>query len=57
MAVKVDLAKAYDCLSWTFLQDTLQKTGIPSRLIDIIVQLSKSGDTTILWNGRKTEAL
>ena len=29
MVIKIDLKKAYDRLSWTFIKDTLEKAGLP----------------------------
>lgn len=37
MIVKVDLEKAYDRLSWKFIEDTLQDAGLPQLLIQIII--------------------
>ena len=38
MAVKVDLEKAYDRLSWNVISDTLQDIGIPGRLLSVIMK-------------------
>ena len=37
MAIKVDLEKAYDRLSWEFISDTLRKARIPPDLIQVIM--------------------
>lgn len=37
MAIKVDLRKAYDCLSWSFIRETLILADFPSDLITIIM--------------------
>lgn len=31
MAIKVDLEKAYDRLSWEFIKETLHYNGLPER--------------------------
>lgn len=37
MAIKVDLEKAYDRVSWTFHRDTLADIGLKKSLINIIM--------------------
>lgn len=37
MLVKLDVEKAYDKLSWTFIEDTLTKLGLPDNLIKTIM--------------------
>ncbi|GJY21319.1 ribonuclease H [Tanacetum coccineum] len=37
MAIKIDLAKAYDRLQWEFIRDTLFEMKIPPLLLDIIM--------------------
>lgn len=36
-AIKVDLDKAYDNISWNFVDKVLVKVGIPSKLCDLIM--------------------
>ncbi|XP_061347113.1 uncharacterized protein LOC133292688, partial [Gastrolobium bilobum] len=36
MALKLDLAKAYDRLEWSFIHDTLMEIGLPDNLIRLI---------------------
>lgn len=36
MAIKIDLEKAYDRLSRSFIKDTLEDIGLPNHLINII---------------------
>ena len=38
MAIKVDLEKAYDRLSWDFIHETLGVIGLPMDLIRIIME-------------------
>ena len=51
MAIKVDLEKAYDRLSWSFIQDTLRDVGIPENLVEVICWCITSSSMQILWNG------
>lgn len=37
MLIKVDIEKAYDCLSWEFVYETLHGVGLPSDLIHLIM--------------------
>ncbi|KAG5249134.1 non-LTR retroelement reverse transcriptase [Salix suchowensis] len=51
MAIKVDLEKAYDRLSWSFIRDTLVDARLPIDLIKIIMQCIESPTLSVLWNG------
>ena len=51
MTIKVDLEKAYDRLSWSFIRDTLIDARLPSDLIRIIMQCIESPTLSVLWNG------
>lgn len=55
--IKVDLEKACDRLEWAFIQETLQDVGIPSKLIDVIMQLLNRGTCKLLWNGEETDVI
>ena len=55
LAIKVDLEKAYDRLSWEFISDTLYKAWIPSDLIQVIMACMTSATMRVLWNGEATE--
>lgn len=37
MALKIDLEKAYDCIRWDFLEDTLVEVGLPSSLLRVVM--------------------
>ncbi|KAL9412228.1 hypothetical protein AB3S75_045787 [Citrus x aurantiifolia] len=56
MAIKVDLEKAYDRLSWEFIKETLEFVGLPTNFIRIIMECITSGSMQILWNGKLTES-
>ncbi|CAL1356334.1 unnamed protein product [Linum trigynum] len=56
MAIKIDLAKAYDRLDWTFLASTLAATGLPMHFIQVIMHCITSASFEVLWNGSCTES-
>jgi hypothetical protein len=47
-AIKVDLAKAYDRLRWSFIHDTLVEVGLPDHLINIIMQCVRTVTTNVM---------
>ncbi|XP_031127489.1 uncharacterized protein LOC116029578 [Ipomoea triloba] len=51
MIFKVDLQKAYDSVSWDFLDSNLENFGFPRRLIDLILFSLWESSISILWNG------
>ena len=53
MAIKVDLAKAYDCLEWSFVHHVLNAFHLPQMLIDLIMSCISSTSISILFNGGK----
>ncbi|XP_061376295.1 uncharacterized protein LOC133318322, partial [Gastrolobium bilobum] len=55
MAIKVDLEKSYDRISWNFLQDTLYDVGLPENLIRLIMLCVSSCTMNVLWNGACTK--
>ncbi|KAH9734521.1 putative ribonuclease H protein [Citrus sinensis] len=50
MAIKVDLEKAYDRLSWDFIHETLRVIGLPMDLICIIMECITTVSMQLLWN-------
>lgn len=52
--IKVDLAKAYDRLRWSFIHDTLTEIGLPRDLILLIMHGITSVKTNVLWNGSRS---
>lgn len=53
MAIKVDLAKAYDCLEWPFIHKVLNTFHFPQMLIDLIMGCISATSISILFNGGK----
>lgn len=53
--IKVDLAKAYDMLKWSFIKEVLIEVGLPVPLISFVMQCLTSVKTNVLWNGSRSE--
>lgn len=51
MIFKIDLEKAYDKISWEFLEKTLINFNFDRKWISIIMSYVTKGETVILWNG------
>jgi mannosylglycoprotein endo-beta-mannosidase len=54
-AIKVDLAKAYDKISWEFIWRILVDIKLPDALINVIMHSVTSVMTNVKWNGTRTE--
>lgn len=54
MALKLDVEKAYDRVSWEFINASLQAAGTPVFLISVIMNAITSS-LQILWNGIPTQ--
>ena len=54
MVIKVDLEKVYDCLEWSFLDDTLRHIRIGDKLHKLIMECISTPSFQI--NGEITEA-
>ena len=55
LAFKLDLEKAYDSISWDFLEATLYDLGFPQSIVKLIMNCVRSSSLSILWNGSKLE--
>lgn len=55
MAIKINLEKVYDQLSWNFIYETLKETGILLDLIHLVMGCITSARMNILWNEEVTE--
>jgi len=49
--IKLDISKAFDCVSWVFLLETLQALGFGQRWRDWIATLLATSTSRILLNG------
>ncbi|WJX47132.1 hypothetical protein P8452_33857 [Trifolium repens] len=54
-AIKVDLAKAYDKLSWEFIWRVLTEINLPDVIVNIIMHGVTSITTNVKWNGTRSE--
>ncbi|XP_038687586.1 uncharacterized protein LOC119986972 [Tripterygium wilfordii] len=55
MAIKIDLEKAYDRLSWEFIQDTLQEIGFTDAWVRNIMSCVSTSRMSIVWNGQQLD--
>ena len=51
MAIKIDLEKAYDCLEWNFIRDTLKLFNFPNHLTSLIMSCVSTSSISVLVNG------
>ena len=56
IAFKLDLEKAYDSISWEFLEATLRDFGFPGITTNLIMNCVKSSSLSILWNGCRLDS-
>lgn len=54
LAIKVDLAKSYDRLKWSFIHLVLLEAKIPEKLVSIIMTCITSVQTNVMWNGNRS---
>lgn len=55
MAIKVDFAKAYDHLEWSFIHK-VKAFHFPQMLIDLIMSCVSTTNISVLFNGRKLDS-
>ena len=53
MTIKVDLAKAYDRIEWSFIHKVLKAFHFPQNLIELIMSCVTTTSISILFNGSK----
>lgn len=56
MALKLDLEKAYDRLSWSFILESLRFFGFGDSFIELIRWCVSSSSMTLAWRGSYTES-
>jgi hypothetical protein len=54
VAIKVDLAKAYDRIRWSFIAEVLKEVGLPDELRSIIMHCITSVTTNVMWHGKRS---
>lgn len=57
LAVKLDLAKAYDLVEWLFLEKVLRVISFCPKLIQLIMWFVSSATLSVLWSGKRSKAL
>lgn len=50
MATKIDLEKAFDHMSWSFIHESLLVVGFPDSLVHMIMTYISSASMRLLWN-------
>lgn len=56
MAIKIDLEKAYDKMSWSFLHSVLLEVKLPQSWIKLIMTCVTGTHASLLWNGEQTDS-
>ncbi|PNY16580.1 ribonuclease H, partial [Trifolium pratense] len=56
MALKLDMAKAYDRMEWPFIRSTLQATGFPPTMINLIMNCISTVSYQLLVNGQPSRS-
>ncbi|MCH79475.1 putative ribonuclease H protein [Trifolium medium] len=54
-AIKVDLSKAYDKLSWEFVWRIMSEMKLPKVIINVIMHSITSVETNVKWHGAHTD--
>lgn len=57
MLLKIDIAKAFDTVSWEFLLELLRHLGFGARWRDCVSALLFTSSTTVTINGRDTQRI
>lgn len=52
VGLKLDMAKVYDYIEWSFLQSVLTSMGFPVKPIDLIMSCVSFARFPVLLNGR-----
>ena len=55
MAIKVDLEKAYDRISWNYMKKELEELSCPHEMAERIMKCINTTSTSILWHGDKMD--
>lgn len=52
LALKLDMAKAYDCVKWAYLERKLLKMEFPIKFVNLVMKCVTSVSYSFLLNGR-----
>ncbi|XP_016164225.1 uncharacterized protein LOC107606708 [Arachis ipaensis] len=55
LAFKIDLEKAYDSVSWEFLEQSLLMFGFPGTIVSLIMKCVKSSSLSLMWNDNRLD--
>ncbi|XP_031103479.1 uncharacterized protein LOC116007017 [Ipomoea triloba] len=55
MAIKLDLEKVYDRLSWNFIEITLKDIGFSPSWVTLLMNCIRSPRMSIIWNGDRLQ--
>jgi len=55
--IKVDLAKAYDKMRWSYIDHILHEVVFPQNLISLIMHCISSIQSNMIWTGYKASPL
>ena len=53
LAIKINIKKAYDMVSWDFLQTNLEQFFFPETTVNLIMFRVRTSFLTLLWNSSK----
>lgn len=56
VVVKIDLAKAYDRLRWSFIRSVLMDFNLPHNVVEVIMNCITTSKMRTLWNGTMTDS-
>ncbi|XP_061371034.1 uncharacterized protein LOC133313656 [Gastrolobium bilobum] len=56
-AIKIDLEKAYDWMSWKFIHEVLSEANFLVSLVNLIMQCISSSELEIFWNGTQAGSI
>lgn len=56
VAYKIDLEKAYDHVSWDFLEKCLLDFGFPRITVKLIMHCVTSSMLSLIWNGKRLQS-
>jgi hypothetical protein len=54
LILKIDFEKAYDKVSWIFLEEVMKTKKFPDRWIDMVMRTVKGGKVCVNINGERS---